>query len=481
MLNELLVPALNWIGWKKYKPIHPPVTRHRQSGNQVAVVFVHGFSGSEATWEAFIELLLQTESAHSWDVYSLTYPSSLRVDISNVWSADPDIETLSLGLTSTLSAAPINAYARIALIAHSMGGLVVQRAVIDNSDLRDRLSHLILFGTPSAGLTKAGFVRRLKRQFRDMASGGRFVEQLRADWLSVIGNAPPFRFLSVQGDRDEFVGKQSSLDPFPMSMRRVISGNHLEIVRPSSRDHLGFQLVVEALSGATPGQAMVDGARLAVELGDFSAAIRQLQPRAESLDQAALVTLALALDGVGRSDEALSVLANYCDKNEPEALGVLAGRVKRRWLAERRESDRAHALALYESGLSIAQARGMREQIFYHAINVAFIEAMSGSAIGPISSRAQMMAGLALEHCKASPPDQWNLATQGEAQIVLGDLGQAAELYIQAVGITQSPRERQSMYSQARQLAEKLYGARGAKAIQTVFIGPPSNAVSTSH
>jgi hypothetical protein len=56
-----------------------------------------------------------------------------------------------------------------------MGGLAVQRALLDYADLAARAQNVILFGTPSGGLTKAGLLWRLKRQLRDMAKGGKFV------------------------------------------------------------------------------------------------------------------------------------------------------------------------------------------------------------------------------------------------------------------------------------------------------------------
>lgn len=244
---------------------------HRSKNQDVAVVFVHGFSGNADTWTGFIELLKQEQRVNSWDIFGIGYPSALRIDIPNLWSADPEIETLATELTTSLSLHPFNRYKRIALVAHSMGGLVVQRAIIDDPTLASRLSHVILFGTPSAGLEKASLAAKLKRQLRDMSSSSTFIKRLRADWTERIGEVPKFAFWVLQGDRDEFVPKDSSLMPFPDQARRVVPGNHLEIVRPPDARHQGFQLVVEALAGQSVGRPAIDGARLAAILFRYEA------------------------------------------------------------------------------------------------------------------------------------------------------------------------------------------------------------------
>ena len=88
-------------------------------------------------------------------------------------------------------------------MAHSMGGLVAQRCICDNKSLRDRITHLFLYGTPSKGLHKATYVGRLKRQIRDMGTGSKFIEELRADWLTIVGGNTPFAVRAIAGDCDE--------------------------------------------------------------------------------------------------------------------------------------------------------------------------------------------------------------------------------------------------------------------------------------
>jgi PGAP1-like protein. len=157
------------------------------------------------------------------------------------------------GLIETVAdVPPLDAYGSIAILAHSMGGLLAQRALLSSDALRKRVSHLLLFGTPSNGLEKASPFHFWKRQIRDMATGSPFITTLRGDWTTTIGTTPPFTFVTVAGDKDEFVPRTSSIEPFPEPRRRVAYGNHLEIVKPPDAEHLGYKIALKALTGTGP-------------------------------------------------------------------------------------------------------------------------------------------------------------------------------------------------------------------------------------
>ena len=133
-----------------------------------AVVFLHGFSGDrDDTWDR-LPGLLGTVVA-DWDIYTLGYATTFRPDFLGVWSADPDLPILATMLTTQASIDPLKRYRSLALVAHSMGGLVVQRALVDDPELANRTEKVVLFGTPSAGLRKASWLFSWKRQLRNMA------------------------------------------------------------------------------------------------------------------------------------------------------------------------------------------------------------------------------------------------------------------------------------------------------------------------
>jgi pimeloyl-ACP methyl ester carboxylesterase len=84
------------------------------------------------------------------DIFTLSYATTLLPDIVGVWSADPDIPILATLLRTRIGIAPLERYADLVLVAHSMGGgLVAQRALVDDTSLFGRVRTLVLFGTPS--------------------------------------------------------------------------------------------------------------------------------------------------------------------------------------------------------------------------------------------------------------------------------------------------------------------------------------------
>ena len=93
---------------------------------------------------------------------------------------------------------------------------------------------------------------------------------------------------------------RSSIKPFPDPVRAVVPGNHVQIVKPDAADHRSVLIVKQGLCDGPTGREVFDSARLQVELRQFEAAVETLLPNAGELDEAALVALALALDGLGR-------------------------------------------------------------------------------------------------------------------------------------------------------------------------------------
>lgn len=486
----------------------PALIPFRQRANvRAAVLFVHGFGGdTQGTWGRFPNLLAAEPQLRGWDVFALGYPSSLRIDVRGLWDADPDLTIASLSLRTALSVAPLAQYQSIAIVAHSMGGLVAQHALLDDTTVR-RIGHLVLFGCPSAGLKKALIGAVLKRQARDMVVGSDFLISLRKEWNQRFEKTRTFSLSVIAGERDEFVPAESSLKPFPKGVCRAVPGNHAEIVKPQSQSDRSVQVVVGALCGNPNGQTSIDSALVAVELRDFAYAVEVLLPRAHEIDDAALVQLALALEGLGRGKEALELLEEQCSrrgKPSTDALGVLAGRLKRRWLTERVAVDWERARSLYLQALRLADAsfvvnealetgverevmhRGEidfsvdREQAMYHAINIAFLDLMSTPPASSVPPSARHVAERALAYAQEARDDHWRSATRGDAMLMLGSLKEAGEAYRQAVAQATSPREIDSMYAQAIRIAERIYGESGVREVEDAFgVGPASTPGGT--
>lgn len=446
--------------------------QNRNVGSRAAVIFVHGFCGNVGTtWASFLKNFLNDHRLNDWDVYSAGYPTNLSIDLP-IWTSDPDIRLCAAGLATKVRLAPLDHYHAIALVAHSMGGLVVQRAILDSEELRSRLTHVVLYGTPSAGVSKASVGARIKRQARDMCAGSVFVAQLRESWQKTIGERPRFSFTAVAGETDAFIPASSSIDPFPNSQQAVVPGNHLEIVRPDSTDHYSYDLLYKILTNSHGAFSAVESARLAVEHREFGRAIVLLRPGADGLDADAIVTLALALESVGRNEEALEVIEQWNTdrgRRSLDSLGVLAGRLKRRWLVSRQQQDFDRALELYSEGLELAEARMDHDQAYYHAINVAFLQLMSEPRGRPPTTEVREMAKRALNHVEKAHENHWTCATIGEAHLILGHLEVSIDAYRDARRLSKDLRQCDSMHMQAVTVALRVFGADGAKRMDEVF------------
>ena len=458
-------------------PEIPTLTTLRSNSAQVALIFLHGFGGNPATtWGDFPGLIQSDSRISDWDLFTVGYATALVPDIVGIWKANAPLDRLAFLLHTVTSQKPLDRYRSVALIAHSMGGLITQRALLDHDELAARVSHLFFFGTPSAGLAKAGPFAFLKRQMRDMGDRSEFVLDVRKRWTSQFGSSAPFRLWTIAGDQDEFVPSHSSLDPFPPTQREVVAGSHISIVKPTSADDLGFKIVLKGILGDAAPAGSANAARLAVESRDFVKAVQLFQSHPDDLDPQALVAYALALEETGRQAEAIQVLEKNAGSNT-DALGVLAGRLKRRWLVERRRSDAERALALYKKAydLSIdkanassgAQTPNPWNQGFYHGINIAFMELAYGSD----DLAAKAMAAKVLQHCERASLDMWRLAAEADAHLILGDTETALSRYRQAAATQPSPRAMKSMCQQALRLADLMNDDVAQKQLEGIWSG----------
>ncbi|WP_338720751.1 tetratricopeptide repeat-containing protein [Devosia sp. XK-2] len=434
------------------------MTQFRATAERAALIFIPGFTGSvAASWQPFITQTLSVPQLASWNILGLDYASKRRVDISG-WEKDPSIALLSQYLRTELTVSPLAEFESIAFVAHSMGGLVVQRALVDDPKLAAKVSHVFLYGVPSRGLEPAAMAPWLKQQIGDMVFDGEFVRKLRRDWRRTFGTRQSFELLAIAGDVDDFVGANSSLEPFPESSQRVVVGNHSTLIRPENSDHPSVQILASTLQGQDV-PTFIDSARLAVARRNYKAAIERLMPNYASLDDAAFATLAMALDGDGRGDEALRIMDDVYRGGiltTAEAAGNLAGRIKRRWLLERQQADLVRARELYEFGLKTAESENDHAQGFYHAINLAFLMLMASDATADISAVTRRMCQKALDHCAQAQRNHWCIATEGEVALMQGDFGTAESKYREAVAITGDVRDLRSMGDQACMIAFRL-------------------------
>ena len=108
---------------------------------KTAVVFVHGFTGDvRATWRRIPEFLQAMQRLRDWDLLGFGYQSRKLFDLVGLWSADAQLEEIATMLNSRPEIGD-DRYPTLTFVAHSMGGLVVQRALVKYKELRARTAH----------------------------------------------------------------------------------------------------------------------------------------------------------------------------------------------------------------------------------------------------------------------------------------------------------------------------------------------------
>jgi len=399
----------------------------RNNSSKKAVILLHGFNGrSHDTFGMLPAFLAGERRLNRWDLHCFGYPTSLSPDITGIWSADPDLSQLSKYFAQQLKGA-FGRYKTLALIAHSMGGLIVQRALL-HGGAAARVKKVMLFGTPSAGLRKASLFKKLfKRQVTDMEWSGKFITDLRKDWTASFSE-PSFDFCVVAGLSDQFVPPESSLTPFAEKYHRHVPGNHLEMVKPMSADAENVRLIVSYLLSDGKVDKPDAGSSLTIN-GRTSTKI--------------IAEYALTLELSGQAEDAIKMLEQHRHRGH-YLVGTLAGRYKRQWLATLDREIGLRALECYREGFGISTTAGKPKPAAYHAINMAFLFL----ALENNPERAREMAKSAMRFIEQAPDSEWYHPTRGEAQLHLGRDAAAIKSY-REVSEELNARERASMFQQA--------------------------------
>ena len=490
------------------------------------VFFIHGFTGDEATWGELPRLL--RESPDLTDCYFRTWSYPTKLNLGYVvsrylWKDDPNIYTIGQGLRTELTH-PMqerNKDDKIVLIGHSMGGLVIQALVLEElangrRELVDRITEIILFGTPSNGLKKASLLKNFNNQIADMDAFGTFIEKLRQGWAQHIDDQRsaeeppvPFRLTLVAGLQDRFVPRRSSLDPFPFDEKEFVRGDHVSMVKPQSSDALVCRVIKARLKrgGLTAHERRlilgetdlsitnIARIRAAMNLGDADDLVdlydtikdkrlpkvhRELglallahsryQQAADTLkrylsfkmpstdtllfanDFVATQQLAIALSGDGEYLKAATVLEELDPeiRGDPETIGIVAGRIKRRWLQTSDERLGQRALKEYVTGFNTALEEADFNGIIYNGINAAYMK-FALCERGYESLAKTVLA--TVDRLEAH--DYWAGASRAEALLLLDRVNEARVAYEELKSHVAEPRDWGSTGRQALDIRER--------------------------
>jgi pimeloyl-ACP methyl ester carboxylesterase len=219
---------------------------YRDEGHKHTLVLVHGFAG-EAAWRPLVTQLMERPELNSWDIHSFEYPARWLPRLQRFRLVmSPDLESVA-DLFSTHCRSTLNRYQSIAILAHSGGGLVVLRALLDNKWLWERTTHVALFGTPIGGAKLARILAPVIPQLRDMKPESPFLMSLE-EGLASKWQDPPITLRVVAGSDDKEALQDSVFHRFPESIRRTVSGHHISMINPERPNPEVVGVVVNLLS-----------------------------------------------------------------------------------------------------------------------------------------------------------------------------------------------------------------------------------------
>jgi pimeloyl-ACP methyl ester carboxylesterase len=397
-----------------------------------AIIFVHGFSGE--AWKTFGKIpdfLAKEERMEGWDMFPFGFSENVDPKLGKeVFASISDIERVAENLSASIKH-KFGKYKRIAIVAYSLGGLVAQRSILNlNAEHRDRLSHVILFGTPSNGITHNVFKKIWKNKIEELVHGSTYIKQLREDWLKEFNDNYPFTFKTVAATRDEYVSKESALEPFKKEHWENICGDHTTMVKVTSKDNDGYELILNTLTNNPFFNKYTNDEEINIALGEYDEVVRKLRPALDYLNSDGLEKLIYAMECSGLREEAIEILETHeIVHKDGEMLYILGGLFKNEYLNNTNQEDGLASYNCYKKALRIAKKTKDVEQIYLNAINLAFLNLLLQNDKRDMRKYAK----LAIEFAnKDSSKSILKLATIGEASIYLKDLENAKEFYFLA-------------------------------------------------
>lgn len=411
------------------------------------LLFIHGFSGEASdTFGKIPELLASDPNMAGWNMKPLGYSQHVNPELGkDIWAGVDDINKISDYLTTSIMYKFDN-YDRIAIVAHSLGGLVAQKALIGlDSKIRDKISHLLLFGTPSNGIESSSKPDAWKDKLKELSSDGSFISTLRKDWDQTFENGFSFKLKVAAAIDDEYVTVRSCHGPFKDEYCEYVDDNHLNMVKPKDENDDAYNLILSTLTNNEFYNNYTNKEELNLVLGKYETVKKQLLPQKDSLDVNGLKRLIFSLEGLDEKETVMEILNEHpLAKENTELMGLLAGRYKRAYLKLFSKSDGDAAFKYYSKALEIATAAENDNQIYYHAINLAFLSIVIEGNEGKMMKYAKQ-ALKATENCR---DNLWKYATIAEASMYIDDMAKAKEYYKKAAEMAEI-REKISMYTNA--------------------------------
>jgi pimeloyl-ACP methyl ester carboxylesterase len=435
----------NKVASKELKEVVTSYRQDKKSNN--LLLFIHGFSGEAAdTFGIIPKLLMKDKRMDGWDMKPLGYSQHVNPEFGkDIWGGTKDINKISQYLVKSFKY-KFDKYDRIAIAAHSLGGLIAQKAILNlEENLRNKISHLILLGSPNNGIAPSILTNTFNNKYQQLSSEGDYIKSMRLLWNTTFKNGYPFTLKVAAATNDEYVSNDSNYGPFDDKYCETVEGNHLSMVKPEDEYNDCYMLIINTLTGNEFHNEFTNKEEINLALGKYDAVVKKLLPRVDSIDENGLKQLVFGLEGLDRKDEALEIMLNHpLAENNSDIFGLIAGRYKRLYLNNFSKDDGDKSFEYYKKGLEIAMHKEDQGQIYYQAINLAFLSIIKNSNENDMKKYASQ----AMKAANTSSDNLWKFATLAEANLYLKKFDKSKEYYSKAADMA-GIRQKLSMYTNA--------------------------------
>ncbi|MER8723933.1 hypothetical protein [Mesorhizobium sp. M1027] len=219
--------------------------RTTRDENRDLILFVHGLFGSpRTTWGALFELVKSDIQLDNWDIDAFEFPSTF---FRRFLRRTANITELAAGLSTAIRASHADRR-RIKIIAHSLGGIVVRKYIVDQVKAGNALTGIeaLLLASPSTGSDMASLGQRLiphNRHLKQLHPHADALHSLNEDWKALkIEDRVEVHYAA--GGADAVVYPESALPTLTGPKHSLIpSCDHSSIVRPSSYDDISYKII----------------------------------------------------------------------------------------------------------------------------------------------------------------------------------------------------------------------------------------------
>ena len=215
------------------------------------VIFIHGLGGApEATWGRFLEFSRLDPELSSFDFSHFSYPTFLlRLPFGPKY---PGVRTLAESLRTQIELRH-SSYENIALICHSLGGLIGKRYLIDQlEDNRPSLvKKILLYAVPNSGSELASVAEQISwrhKQLSQLCKDSDLIRQIAEGWMR-YKIADSLTVAYVVGGQDLVVDELSTRDSWGNREKIwvIADRGHRNLVKPESLHDLSYLAFKEFL------------------------------------------------------------------------------------------------------------------------------------------------------------------------------------------------------------------------------------------